>query len=64
MQQELEKWQSSTDTKEALESLPSLAIEDIDDKPEDFACEYERYKGCDVLLHPINTDGILCYTVF
>ena len=31
MQQELEKWQSSTDTKEALESLPSLAIEDIDD---------------------------------
>lgn len=64
LQQKLEKWQSSTDTKEALESLPSLAIEDIDDKPEDFACEYEHYKGCDVLLHPINTDGILYVTLY
>ena len=63
-QRALEKWQGSTDTKEALDSLPSLAIEDIDDKPEDFVCEYEHYKGCDVLFHPINTDGILYVTLY
>lgn len=63
-QRELEEWQGSVDTKEALDTLPSLTIEDIDDKPEKFVCEAEDYRGCEILKHPINTDGIVYATLY
>lgn len=52
------KWQSTPDTKENLDTLPTLSLSDINPDVNPIPCEVVDAGGTDVVLHPLNTRGI------
>ena len=61
---ELKVWQNSEDTPEALQSLPHLKMEDIQDMPEDLPTELRSLEGTTLLVHDIPTNGVLYVNAF
>ena len=55
----LETWQNTPDTKEQLDTLPKLKLEDVEEKPERYEAEVRTVKGVPVLLYPDNERGIV-----
>lgn len=55
----LDVWQASDNTKEALDTLPKLTLEDISKDPIDYPYEIRRIRGVDVILHPADDTGIV-----
>lgn len=56
---ELEKWQCSVDTPEAVATLPTLSISDVSDKPEWIDTEICEADGVKLLYHKLSTSGIV-----
>ncbi len=57
-QEALDAWQASTDTPEALASIPALRLEDIPAKPVDISLESGAIGGVPLLRHSISTGGV------
>lgn len=64
MQDSLVAWQASTDSEEALATLPHLDLDDIDDKPEDIHCEVKNVDGVTVLRHNVEAGEIRHITLY
>ncbi len=58
-QQRLEQWQASEDSPEDLAKLPTLTLADIPREPEFLPIEETRIAGIPVLLHQVDSNGIL-----
>lgn len=58
-QEKLLSWQESVDSEENLATLPKLSVEDIPAEPEKTPTEVIEYGGRKILLHKINTGGIV-----
>ena len=54
----LDAWQASTDTPEALSSIPALRLEDIPAAPEDIPMEVSAIGDVPLLRHSIPTGGV------
>lgn len=54
----LKERQQSPDTQEALEAIPLLALEDIDEKADTLPTEERQLNTSKVLFHPVFTSGI------
>ena len=57
-QDALTEWQMSEDTPEALASMPTLTLSDVDAKPESIPTEISQEDGICVLRHPIGRNGV------
>lgn len=55
---ELKARQSKEDTKEALEAIPVLSLDDIDEKPEKLPLEEKEINGVKILHHEFHTNEI------
>ncbi len=55
----LTEWQQSTDTPEALATMPVLELSDIDPSPEKLSVDTQEQEGVTVLTHHV--DGALTY---
>lgn len=58
-QRELETWQESEDSPEALATLPTLALSDVSPEPETVPTQELTADGTAVFHHPIPTAGIV-----
>ena len=63
-QQALVAWQTGEDRPEHLASLPHLTREDILQMPEPLPLEVAESGGTSLLLHRLNTNGIVYMTLF
>ena len=63
-QETLVAWQAGEDSPEQLASLPRLTWEDIRQMPEPLPMEAAESSGIPLLLHRINTNGIVYVTLF
>ena len=52
------EWQSEPDSKEALLTIPSLKIEDLNTEPKRIPTNVVKIDGTEVILHPLHTSGI------
>ena len=52
------EWQESEDSDEALSTIPTIAIEDLNIEPRKIPTEVVEVDGAEVVLHPLNTAGI------
>ena len=57
-------WQTGTDTKEQLATLPRLTWDDIQDMPEPVPSEAAAEDGVSLLLHETDANGIVYATLF
>ena len=55
----LTSWQSEENSEEALMTLPTLSLSDIDTEPEKVPTEILNIDSVTVLYHPIQTNGII-----
>lgn len=55
----LDAWQQTPDTKEQLDTLPQIALSEIDEKPEDFPVEITKIHSVPTILHPAQDSGIV-----
>ena len=60
----LKKWQSTTESDEALASLPTLSIDDIPKKAERVPIEVCEIDGARVIYHDVNTEGIVYTSLY
>lgn len=58
-EQALRRAQETPDTPEQLATLPRLSLEDVDGEPERLPLQKQQLGGCEVLMHEVNTDGIV-----
>lgn len=58
-QEKLEAWQHSEDTPENLATLPMLKLSDLPEEPEKFPMDETEIGGVKVLMHKLNTTGIV-----
>ena len=63
-QEALEAWQASSDSPEALASIPALRLSDIPDKPEDIPTEVGSLGDVPLLTHAIPTGGIGYFNLY
>ena len=63
-QEVLQAWQNSEDTPENLATIPQLALEDIPAQPEQIPTEERMVCNIPVIVHPLNTSGIVYATVY
>lgn len=63
-QRKLEAWQESEDSPEALASLPVLTLADIPREPEFLPTEEKEIAGIPVLMHSLNSNGILYVSLY
>ena len=63
-QQELDVWQQTPDSPEALATLPSLTLADLPAAPTDLPLETATLAGIPVLLHRVKTRGIVYLTFY
>ena len=56
---ELKAWQSAAETPEALATIPLLEVADLKKLPLPFTNREETFYGVPLILHPIQTSGIL-----
>lgn len=52
------KWQECEDSEEALATIPTLTISDLNTEVKKTPTEIKIVDGCEVILHPIHTGGI------
>ena len=57
-QEELTKWQQSEDSPEALATMPTLCLADVDPKPEQVPTEILNEEGLCILKHQIGHNGV------
>lgn len=55
---ELNKWQETPNSQEALKTLPSLTCEDINSKAKEYTTIEKEENGIKILYHPIFTNGV------
>ncbi len=60
----LKTWQSTDDSPEALASLPSLTLADVDTEPEHIPTDSEKILGCPSFSYRLATSGILYLELF
>ena len=60
----LEAWQHSEDTPENLATIPQLALEDIPAQPEQIPTEEMVISGVPVIVHPLQTGGIVYVNLY
>lgn len=58
LNEELKIYQETPNSEEALKTLPSLTIEDINIEPEDYPWKEEKIKGVNILRYPNDGAGI------
>ena len=58
MNEDIDRWQKTPDTKEALSAIPTLRKEDIPNSAPKIPCEIKELCAVKVLSHPIPTEGI------
>lgn len=63
-QEVLLAWQNSEDTPENLSTIPQLALEDIPAQPEQIPTEERTALGIPVLVHSLNTSGIVYVNLY
>ncbi len=63
-QEVLLAWQHSEDTPENLATIPQLALEDIPSEPERIPTEELTIAGVPVILHPLQTAGIVYVNLY
>ena len=63
-QQELDAWQQTPDSPEALATLPSLTLADLPAAPTDLPLETATWAGIPVLRHRVKTRGIVYVTFY
>ena len=54
----LREWQNTPNTKEELDTLPTLTVSDLNTEPHSIPIEVTHIDGAEVVLHPIHTGGI------
>jgi len=54
----LEKWKNTPNSKEALATLPSISVEDLETNEEDIPTDIQDINGVKLLFHPLGTDSI------
>lgn len=64
MNRTFREWQNREDTPEELDTLPKLALSDIEEKPEKLEAEVRTENGVTVLNYPVNTNGILYFDLY
>lgn len=64
LQDRVQAWQASTDSPEAVATLPRLALSDISAEPELLPTEETRIAGVPVLKHEIPCGGIVYATLY
>ena len=57
-QEELAFWQKSEDTPQALATMPTLCLADVDPKPEKLPTEVLKKEEITILKHPIGHNGV------
>ena len=57
--QAFQAWQLSTDTPEALDTLPALSLDEISEEPAAISTCVEEVSGITILRHETTTNGIL-----
>ncbi|WP_425447020.1 insulinase family protein [Dethiothermospora halolimnae] len=55
---ELKKWQETEDTEEALATIPTLSLSDINDDVKEIPTDIEKINDITILNHPIYTNDI------
>lgn len=63
-QEVLLAWQNSEDTPENLATIPQLSLEDIPAEPEQIPTEERTVAGIPVIVHPLNTSGIVYVNLY
>ena len=63
-QRSLESWQKEENSKEDMDALPKLGIEDISTEPEAIPTRELLVNGVRVLEHDINCNGIVYYSLY
>ncbi len=63
-QEALLAWQHSEDTPENLATIPQLALEDIPAQPEQVPTEEMTVAGLPVIVHPLQTAGIVYVNLY
>lgn len=63
-QARIQAWQESTDSPEALATLPRLDLKDISAEPEDIPTELTEIAGIPVLKHEVACGGIVYCTLY
>ena len=63
-QEVLLAWQNSEDTPENLATIPQLALSDIPAQPEQIPTEEMTIAGIPVIVHPLNTSGIVYVSLY
>lgn len=63
-QEVLLAWQNSEDTPENLATIPQLSLADIPAQPEQIPTEERCIAGIPVIVHPLNTSGIVYVNLY
>lgn len=58
------KWQQTPDSKEAIDAVPVLPIEQINPVPKMFTTIEQEQKGVKVLYHPAAANGVIYLTLY
>ena len=53
-----EEWQSEEDSDEALATIPSISLSDLNTEPKKIPTELIKVDGAEAVLHPLHTGGI------
>lgn len=62
--QALDTWQQTPDSKEALESLPTLELSEVNPIPELIGTEISEIDGATVLYHKLSTNGVVHFSMY
>ncbi|QRG86719.1 insulinase family protein [Bulleidia sp. zg-1006] len=60
----LDVWQATPDTKEQLDTMPKLALSDVNPEIMRFPTEEVSYRGIRVLVHPSDPSGIVHFNLY
>jgi len=60
----LDEWQAEPDTPEQLNTLPKLALADVEQDPERYEAKKEEIGGADVLIYPKEDSGIVYLNLY
>lgn len=60
----LDAWQATPDTKEQLDTMPKLSIDEVNPKIMVYPTEEESYLGTRVLVHPADPSGIVHFNYY
>lgn len=60
----LDAWHETSDTPEALATIPKLSLSDLKDQPEELKTNVQTIDGVTVLTHPSPIDGIVYFNAY